>query len=197
MDRVHGLILKMKADLDQFGFFTRATLNSMEQEIGWDTAPVYAILHEPCWTYGPGIASNWAAARVGKALSEYQWLREDWVVSESPDDEPLYFIGEMVPPFLFDTCPELKEMKETAEILAKFDQWSPLYDLEQLARNEVPVYAAIYNDMYVDAGMARVTASRIQGTKVFETNVLFHSALRSRSDTVIKELLKLRDDTID
>lgn len=62
---------------------------------------------------------------------------------------------------------------------------------------EVPVYAASYNDMYVDQVLARVTASRIKGIKVFETNVLFHSALRAKPDEVIRELLALRDDTID
>ncbi len=87
-------------------------------------------------------------------------------------------------------------MKETAHILANYDEWPSLYDIEQLGKNEVPVYAAIYNDMYVDAGLSRVTASRIKGIKVFETNVLFHSALRAKPDEVFRGLLALRDDTI-
>jgi len=88
-------------------------------------------------------------------------------------------------------------MKETAQILADYDEWPPLYDIEQLGKNEVPVFATTYNDMYVDAELARVTASRIKGIKVFETNVLFHSALRTNSSDVFRELLALRDDTID
>ncbi|KAK6865843.1 proline iminopeptidase [Apiospora arundinis] len=182
IDQVHNIILKMKADLDQFGIFTRATLNSFEQDQGWDNAPIYAMLHEPCWIYGPGIAANWAAEGVGKSLSRYQWLDKDWPGPQSlQEDEP---IG-------------LKPLKETAQILAEFDKWPPLYDIEQLQKNEVPVYAACYEDMYVDPGTARVTASRIKGIKVFETNVLYHSALRSRSEDVFRELLRLRDDTID
>ncbi|KAI1809382.1 alpha/beta-hydrolase [Poronia punctata] len=110
---------------------------------------------------------------------------------------PLFFSGEMIFPFLFDTCAELMKFKETAQILADYDEWSPLYDIEQLGKNEVPVYAATYNDMYVDAGMARVTASKVKGIKVFETNVLYHSALRTKPNDVFRELLALRDDTID
>ncbi|RYP54951.1 hypothetical protein DL768_000267 [Monosporascus sp. mg162] len=196
LDRVHNLIVKMKADLDQFNLFTRATLNSFEQDLSFDVAPIYALLHEPCWMYGPGFASNWAAERVGQSLEEYRWLRDDWTL-ESLGDRPLYFIGEMVPRFHFDTRSELVKLKETAEILAAFDQWPPLYDIEQLEKNEVPVYAAAYNDMYVDSDLARETARRIQGIKVFETNMLFHGAVRTNPDEVFKALLSLRDDTID
>lgn len=198
IDQVHNVILKMKADLDQFGIFTRATLNSFEQDQGWDNAPIYAMLHEPCWIYGPGTAANWAAERVGKALSRYQWLNKDWPGPQSlKEDEPMYFSGEMVYSFYFDVCSGLKPLKETAQILAEFDSWPSLYNIEQLQKNEVPVYAACYEDMYVDPGTARITASRIKGIRVFETNVLYHSALRSRSQDVFRELLRLRDDTID
>lgn len=156
------------------------------------------MLHEPCWIYGPGIAANWAAERVGKKLPAYQWLRTDWTGPQKmKDDEPLYFSGEMVYSFFFDTYGGLKPLKQTAQILAEYDQWPPLYDTEQLKKNEVPVYAACYEDMYVDSGTARITASKIKGIKVFETNVLYHSALRHRADDVFQELLRLRDDTID
>ncbi|KAI1107773.1 alpha/beta-hydrolase [Jackrogersella minutella] len=197
IDRVHNYIIKMKADLDQFGVFTRATLNDLEQDNSWDTAPIYTLLHEPCWCFGPGVAGKWAAERVGQSLEEYQWLRTDWAGPASLGDKPLYFSGEMIYPFHFETCSELIKLKETAQILADYDGWAPLYDIEQLGKNEVPVYAACYNDMYVDASLARVTASRIKGIEVFETNVMYHNALRSCPDKVIPQLLKLRDDTID
>ncbi|KAJ2980807.1 hypothetical protein NUW58_g6848 [Xylaria curta] len=197
IDLVHNFIVRMKADLDNFGVFSHATLNTLEQDGGWDIAPIYTLLHEPCWCFGPGVAGKWAAERVGRGLSEYQWLRNDWPGLASLGDQPLFFSGEMIFPFHFETCSELVKMKETAHILAHFDEWPWLYDIEQLGKNEVPVYAASYNDMYVDAGLARVTASRIKGIKVFETNVLFHSAIRSKPDEVFRELLALRDDTID
>ncbi|KAI1162410.1 alpha/beta-hydrolase [Nemania serpens] len=197
LDTVHNVIIRMKADLDQFGVFSHATLNALEQDGGWDAAPIYTLLHEPCWCYGPGVAGRWAAERVGRGIEEYKWLRDDWSGPTSLGDQPLYFSGEMIFPFHFETCSELIKMKDTAHILANYDEWPSLYDIEQLGKNEVPVYAASYNDMYVDAGLARVTASRIKGIKVFETNVLFHSALRTKPDEVFRELLALRDDTID
>ncbi|KXJ95578.1 Alpha/Beta hydrolase protein [Microdochium bolleyi] len=198
IDKVHNIMVRMKADLDQAGLFTRATLNIIEQDISIDEAPIYMLLHEPCWIPGPGIAADFAADRVGQALPEYQWLHDDWAgVSTLARDEPLYFLGEMMPRFRLETCAELMRLKDTVEILARFDQWPALYDLEQLGRNDVPVYAACYNDMYVDSDMARVTASRIRGIKVFETNVLFHGAIRTKPEEVFRELLRLRDDTID
>ena len=146
---------------------------------------------------GPGFASAWAADRVGQSLNEYRWLRQDFALSSLAPDEPLHFLGEMVPRFHFVVRPELARLLPAADLLAAFDRWPPLYDLAQLARNDVPVYAAAYNDMYVDSDLARETARRIRGIKVFETNVLFHGALRSKPDEVFKALLGLRDDTID
>ncbi|KAH6660157.1 Alpha/Beta hydrolase protein [Truncatella angustata] len=198
LDIVHNHILKMKGDLDQFGFFTRATLNDIQQTMGWDEAPIYSVLHEPIWCYRPGIASNWAAESVGKGLDNFQWLRSDWAGPQSlKKDEPLYFSGEMVYPFFFDTCDELKKLKDTAQILAKYEQWPALYDEAQLRKNEVPVYAAIYEDMYVYPEDSRKTASIIKGCKTWESSVHFHGALRSHASDVFRELLRLRDDTID
>lgn len=45
---------------------------------------------------------------------------------------------------MFDDYAELRPLKETAEILANDADWPPLYNLEQLARNEVKVTAATY-----------------------------------------------------
>ncbi|KAI4594566.1 hypothetical protein KJ359_007654 [Pestalotiopsis sp. 9143b] len=197
LDIVHNHVVRMKGDLDQFGFFTRATLNDIQQAMGWDEAPIYSVLHEPIWCYKPGVASNWAAEKVGKSLEKFQWLQKDWAGPQSlKAEEPLYFSGEMVYPFFFDTSDELGQLKETAEILAKFDEWPALYDEAQLRKNTVPVYAAIYEDMYVFPEDSRKTASIIKGCKTWETSVHFHGALRSHAADVFRELLRLRDDTI-
>ncbi|KAH8675819.1 Alpha/Beta hydrolase protein [Xylariales sp. PMI_506] len=198
LDEVHNVVVSVKGDLDQFGFITRATLNTIQQSMSWDVAPIYSVLHEPIWCYKPGIASNWSAERVGVSLSPFQWLRGDWAGPQSlRDDEPLYFSGEMVYPFFFDTCDELVKLKETAQILAEFDKWPALYDEAQLAKNTVPVYAAIYQDMYVYPEDSRATAAKIKGCKTWESSVHYHGALRSHAADVFRELLRLRDDTID
>ncbi|KAL2022823.1 hypothetical protein VTK56DRAFT_4639 [Thermocarpiscus australiensis] len=200
LDAVHATVLRLVTDLDQFGFFTRASLAAFEREIPFDTHPIYAILHEAIYNHKRGLASNWAAYRVGQTMFEFAWLDQPIQFLHSiPKLEPLLFSGEMVFPFHFDTSPELARMKEAAETLAAADDWDEdLYDQGQLRRNEVPVYAASYiNDMYVDFDFARETASLINGIKVLETNSLYHDAVRSKADEVINQLFKLRDDSID
>lgn len=99
---------------------------------------------------------------------------------------------------MFESYTELSQLKEVAEILAKTDDWPALYDEDQLAKNNVPVYAATYiDDMYVHFDLASNTAAKIKGTKQFVTNVMYHDALRSKSGELMRQLLNLRDDTVD
>ena len=51
--------------------------------------------------------------------------------------------------------------------------------------------------MYVDSGFAMETAKKIKGCKVFTTNVMFHDAIRSKMDEVVRSLFALRDDVVD
>lgn len=45
---------------------------------------------------------------------------------------------------MFDDYANLRPWKGAAEILAKDDSWGALYDLEQLAKNELKVSAVTY-----------------------------------------------------
>ncbi|KAK3341541.1 Alpha/Beta hydrolase protein [Lasiosphaeria hispida] len=197
LDSVHALILKMITDLDQFSFLTRSALTAFEGHLPFDTNPIYAILHEPIYCYKPGIASSWAAYSVGLSLPLFSWLNPALPLP-SATSTPLHFSGEMVYPFHFDTYPTLAELKPAAEILAAHDAWDPLYDEAQLARNEVPVYAASFvDDMFVDFELARETAALVKGIQVFETNNMYHNAVRARTDEVLGQLFRMRDDSID
>jgi pimeloyl-ACP methyl ester carboxylesterase len=199
LDGVHGLVLKMKTDLDQFGSLSRTALTAIEQYVPFDCNIIYAILHEAIYCYRPGIASDWAAYRVGKALEPFSWLSEQPILESRLDGRtPLYFSGEMIFPFLFETYPELEELSDAASILAQCDDWPELYSETQLEQNEVPVYAASFaDDMYVDFEFARETAAKVKGIRVYETNSMYHNAIRARSDDVLRELFRLRDDSID
>jgi hypothetical protein len=44
----------------------------------------------------------------------------------------------MVFPCLFDEIPALRELKEAAHLLAKKEDWPPLYDVRVLNNNKVP-----------------------------------------------------------
>lgn len=99
---------------------------------------------------------------------------------------------------MFESYTELKQVREAADIIAKVDDWPALYDEAQLARNEVPVYAATYfDDMFVHFDLATNTAARINGIKQFITNTMYHDALRSKSGEVMQQLFNLRDDSMD
>lgn len=99
---------------------------------------------------------------------------------------------------MFDDYDELPRLKETADILAKYEDWPQLYDEQQLARNEVPIYSATYvDDMYVHFDLARETARKIKNCKQFITNVMYHNALGGKSEDLMKQLFALRDDVID
>lgn len=99
---------------------------------------------------------------------------------------------------MFDSYNELNQIKEVAEILASTNDWPTLYDEDQLAKNEVPVYAATYvDDMYVHFELASRTATKIKGTKQFITNAMYHDALRSKTDELMRQLFAMREDSID
>ncbi|KAK4186166.1 Alpha/Beta hydrolase protein [Podospora australis] len=209
LDAVHTMILKLVTDLDQFSTFTRATLMAVERQVPFDSNPIYAILHEAIYCTGTSSSSsNWSALRVARSNSSllpwFHWLVDPVafsksVLSSNDQKHPHYFSGEMVYPSYFEAYPELVLLKEAAEILAKNEDWAePLYDEAQLRRGDVPVYAASYvDDMYVDFKYARETASLLKNIKVFETNQLYHNALRARGDEVIGQLFRMREESLD
>ena len=99
---------------------------------------------------------------------------------------------------MFDTYPELKKLKEVAQILAHYRDWPDLYDKGQLAQNEVPLYAASFlDDACVDFGLVQQTLEGVSNCKQFVTNTMHHDAIRSRTEDVMKELFALRDDVLD
>ncbi|RFU79119.1 proline iminopeptidase [Trichoderma arundinaceum] len=199
-DQVHTLLVQLKASLDQFGFLTRASLAPLETFTAFDTNIIYAILHEAIYCDGPGSVSNWSANRVGQTLAQFSWLTRDntSITSSTAPDQPLIFSGEMIFPFHFETYPELIPLRVVAERLANASDWPALYDVDQLRKNEVPVYAAAYiPDMYVDYAISKDTASLVKGIKTFETNTMHHNAVRAKAEEVFQNLFNLRDDVLD
>ena len=189
IDTVHEMITRFTSDLNQFGFFTRPTLTAFDAMVPFDLVPLYALLHEPC--YAQRAAPWWAADRSMSGFPEFTRIPVD-------GPEPILFTGEMIFRDMFKDFDELRGLLDTADHLAKAQDWPELYDEAQLAKNEVPVYSATFvEDMYVDFDFARETASKIKGCKSFITNVMYHDALANKSDELMKQLFALRDDTID
>jgi len=99
---------------------------------------------------------------------------------------------------MFEDFGELKRITNQAKLVQNFSDWPSLYDEVQLAKNDVPIYAAVFmQDMYVDYDFSMETARKIRGCKTFTTNMMYHDAIRGKMDEVTKALFALRDDSID
>jgi pimeloyl-ACP methyl ester carboxylesterase len=128
--------------------------------------PLFALQE---YTYGqPGRATRWAAQR---ALEQHPAFADE--------AQPLLFTGEMMYRWMFEEIAALRPFAEAADRLAEIDDWSPLYDPDRLAANEVPVVAAVYfDDMYVAADTQLRTAAEVGNTRVWVTNEYEHDGLR-------------------
>ena len=99
---------------------------------------------------------------------------------------------------MFTDFAELRPLYETMDIIQHSTDWPDLYDEAQLARNEVPTYAAVYlHDLYVDYEFSSETARKIKGCKTFVRSDMYHEALGTKSAEVVEQLFKLRDDVMD
>jgi pimeloyl-ACP methyl ester carboxylesterase len=155
-------------------------LRDLENSQPFEAHPIFAVLHEMCYTQG--AASRWSAERVRAEFPDMEW---------SPGRPPS-FTGEMIYPWMFDDYAGLRPLREVADLLAREERWPALYDPAQLARNTVPSAAAIYaEDMYVPRALSEQTAASIAGLKPWLTNEYEHNGLRS-SDAVFERLLAMR-----
>jgi pimeloyl-ACP methyl ester carboxylesterase len=155
-------------------------LRGVENAQHFDTNPIYALLHEPC--YAEGTACHWSAERVRAEFSEF----------DITPDRPVLFTGEMVYPWMFDDYRALQPLKEAAHILAHFDGWPRLYNTEVLRRNSVPAAAVVYyNDMYVDRLLSEETASFVKGVHVWATSEYEHNGLRVDGEKILGRLIGL------
>lgn len=102
------------------------------------------------------------------------------------------FTGEMIAPSMLDDYSELTPLKECAEILAEKSDWAPLYDLDRLAKNEVPVAAiSYYGDRYVPSELSDETARHIPHFNLWVTNEWEHDGIHADGDRIVERLLKL------
>ncbi|MEV6807383.1 alpha/beta fold hydrolase [Streptomyces sp. NPDC051129] len=152
--------------------------------------PLYAVVHES--VYGQGARPTaWAAERVRAEFPQFD------AAKALTGDGPVLFTGETVHPWMFETDPALRPLRETAELLAARTDWPALYDPARLAANEVPVAAAVYHDdMYVDTAHALDTARAVRGLRTWVTDEFEHDGLRTGAPRVLDRLLALVRDEV-
>jgi pimeloyl-ACP methyl ester carboxylesterase len=152
-------------------------LEQMQGIVSRRSNPLYALMHESI--YGQGEATDWSAWRVLREFPEF-----------GPDADPLLLTGEMVYPWYFDQDPALRPLREVAGLLAAKPDWKPLYDVNQLAANTVPVAAAVYSDdIYVDRNLSLETASAVHGLQVWETPDFHHDGIADDGEGIFARLL--------
>ncbi|XP_042472942.1 proline iminopeptidase-like [Zingiber officinale] len=158
-------------------------LKAFESWIEFDTNPLYALLHESI--YCQGAPSKWSAQKI---RSEHENIFDP--IGAAKECRPVYFTGEMIFPWIFDEIHALKSLKEAAHLLAEKKDWRPLYDIDRLNNNKVPVAAAVYyEDMYVNFKLAMETAAEIAGIRLWVTNEYMHSGLRDSGHQVFDQLM--------
>lgn len=165
-----------------------AFLERVRAELSFAQRPMYAVLHESIYgqrSVDPG-GTGWAAEAVRAEFPQFD------VDKALADGGPVHFTGETIHPWLFDTDPALRPLKETARALAERGDWPDLYDAERLAANTVPCAAAVYfDDMYVDADHSLRTAERIRGMRTWVTNEWEHDGLRVSEGAVLDRLIRM------
>ncbi len=154
-------------------FGSPAFLYDAEAAVRWGRNPIYATLHES--SYADGFATRWSAARVLPGEIEAEG----------------YFTAEHVFPWMWEEYAGLRSHRAAAQILAEHP-WPKLYDLDRLARNEVPVAATIYvDDLYVERELAMETAASIRRLRPWVTNEYEHNGLRADGERVLGRLIDL------
>ena len=179
-DTLHYLLEDAFAgDVISDAFLARAAA-----ELSFAEAPLYALVHEAC--YAQGTATRWAADRIMAEFGEFD------PAAAVDGDITLLFTGEMIYPWMFETDPVLRPLRDAAEELAARESWPRLYDPARLAASDVPAAAAVYfDDMYVPRHLSLPTAGAIRGLRPWVTNEYQHDGLRLSNGGVLDRLIAM------
>ena len=130
--------------------------------------PLYWPLQELIYANGElDEPIGWAAQRVRDGHPEFDEARR-----------PLNFTGEAMFPWMFEEERALRPFKPAMDVLMEDTHFDTIYDADQLARNEVPLQAAVYyDDMYVDSGLQFDTLSRVGRSHYWTTNEFEHDGV--------------------
>lgn len=201
-DSIHQLVVEFAWALEVFGRPTHGVLKSVELKSSFDDNILYALFQECIYADNSGTATNWAADRLRYSKgNEYFAFNEALLNS----DDPVYFTGEMVFKSMFDDYVQLRPLKNVAQSLHSFNDWSALYDTKKISSikwDDVPVVAATYYyDQYVDFELTmKVKQNLFHETgnlRQYITSEFFHNGLRADPEKVVGSLFKLIHNEVD
>ncbi|MEC5182247.1 pimeloyl-ACP methyl ester carboxylesterase [Arthrobacter sp. CG_A4] len=177
VDALHHLLEDAFVGTSDGHRLSDAFLEQVRGLVSRSANPLYALMHESI--YAQGMSTGWAARRV----------RRDFPAFHPDAAEPL-LTGEMVYPWYFEEDPALRPLRNVARLLAEKSGWPPLYDPERLARNTVPVAAAVYtDDIYVDQELSLETAAAVRGLQVWESADFHHDGIADDGEGIFARLL--------
>ncbi|WP_350348721.1 alpha/beta fold hydrolase [Agromyces sp. G08B096] len=176
-ERMHYLV--DEAFDEASGEFTETFLAQVLARSSYADNPLFAVMQESIYGHAGGGATAWAA--------EAERARHPQFAETA---RPLLFTGEMMYPWMFAQIRALRPFEAAVHRLAEHADWSPIYDLDRLAANEVPVAAAVYfDDMYVDADLQLETARAVGNVQAWVTNEYEHDGIGS--ERVFPRLVEL------
>lgn len=200
---LHNLIAVAFVGEDQ-DIFSKHFLKHIDSLQPFDDNPVYFLLHESIYANSKTCSpTNWAAHSVYENLtktpSEYRY---DLTAKLNSNDRPTLFFGEMVFPWMADgDYAELSGlgMKLLAHALAQKDDWTSLYNSDQMKKafleHKTKAAAAVYyDDLYVDFDASMKVTRRgapLEKCKVFVTNEFQHSGLRDNGADIFHKLFHM------
>lgn len=154
-------------------------LEAVYQQVSRATNPLYLVLHESIYAQPGAQPTDWAAQRV---LAEYP----DFNPKKS--DTPL-LTGEMCFDWYTELDPALQSMARATDMIAAYSNWGPLYDLEQLHENTVPVAALVYtDDVFVERNLSMASAERVANLQVWESDQWHHDGIGQAGAEIFKGL---------
>jgi pimeloyl-ACP methyl ester carboxylesterase len=188
--RLHFLLEQAFVRTPQGPALSDAFQEEVQGLLSYAGHPLYALVHEAI--YGQDARPTaWSAERVRAEFPQFD------AAKALTGDGPVLFTGESIHPWMFETDPALRPLRETAELLAARTDWKPLYDSARLAANEVPVAAAVYHDdMYVDTAHSLRTARAVRGLRTWVTDEFEHDGVRAGGPRVLDRLLALTRDEV-
>lgn len=156
-----------------------AFLEALNAQSSFASNPLYALMHETI--YAQGEATNFAAEQVLPEFPDFTYHAATPLLT-----------GEMVYGWHFSEDPALRPLEDVARILAEHEGFGPLYDLDVLAKNKVPVAAAVYHDdVYVDRELSLRTASQVAGLQVWVTEDYHHDGIGDDGPAIFRRLLAM------
>ncbi|WP_105566107.1 alpha/beta fold hydrolase [Microbacterium halophytorum] len=164
------------------GHLSDAFLDGVDQRTQYRGGALYAVLQEEIYASGMG-ATRWSAHRMREELGGFD------AAEEVAAGRPMPFTGEMFFPWQFDEIASLRPFRDAAHALHEREDHPELYDSARLARNEVPVAAAMYHDdMFVPIEFAEATRDAVPNTQLWITNEFEHDGLRA-DPSIVRRLI--------